>query len=58
MTLKDIFQLFSLNPNDFNKSVRVMIELISLLPILIPLTKIPNSKLSLRLLELSVKHVK
>ncbi|KAL7618681.1 hypothetical protein Lser_V15G04364 [Lactuca serriola] len=57
MILRDTTQLFSLNPNDFDESVRVMIEFISIHPIHVPLTKIPNPKFPLSLLELAFKRV-
>ena len=41
--LRDTTQLFSPNPLDYDEFVRVMIEFISHHPIIVPLTKTPNS---------------
>ena len=55
--LHDTTQLFSLDPMDYDESIRVMIELIYRHPIAIPLTKIHNPPIPLRLLHTAFDRI-
>ena len=56
--LRDTIQLFSLNPMDYDESIRVMIEFIAHHPISIPLTKVPETALPLHLLHTTFTRIK
>ena len=56
--LTDTTQLFSLDPNEYDESIRVMIEFTAQHPISEPLMKIPNPPIPLRLLLTAFEHIK
>lgn len=58
LILRKTIQLFSLVPLDYNESVRIMIQFISIHPIAIPLKKIPNPNFPLRLLHRAFVRIK
>lgn len=56
--LRDIAQLFSLKPHDYDESVRVMIKFITRHPIAVPLTKTLNPNFPLHLLHKASESIK
>ena len=56
--LRDITQLFSINPLDFDEPIRVMIEFLTNHPIFIPLTEILDPPLPLILLHTAFTRIK
>lgn len=56
--LRDTTHLFSLDPMDYDDSIRVMIEFISRHPISVPLTKIPDPPLPFRLLHTAFERIR
>lgn len=56
--LRDIAQLFSLKPHDYDESVRVMIKFITRHPIAVPLTKTLNPNFLLCLSHKTFKIIK
>ena len=50
--------MFSLGPNDYDESIRVMIEFIAHHPIFVPLMKVPDPPIPLSLLHLAFDHIK
>lgn len=56
--LRDTTQLLILDPIDYDESIRVMVYLISNHPISVPLKKIPNPPISLRLLHTVFERIK
>lgn len=56
--LRDTTQLFSLDPMDHDESIWVMIEFIAHHPISVPLTKILELPIPLRLLHISIDRIK
>ena len=55
--LMDTTQLFSLNLEDYDESVRVMIKFIMNHPIFVPLTKVPKPPLPLHLLHTAFTRI-
>ena len=56
--LRDTTQLLSLDPKDYDESIRFMIEFISRHPIIVPLMKISNPPIPLRLLHTAFDRIK
>lgn len=56
--LRDTTQLFSLDPNDYDESIRVKIDFIAHLLIVVPLTKIPDPPIPVHLHHTSYKCIK
>lgn len=56
--IRETSQLFSLDLNDYDESIRVMIEFIAHRPIVVPLTKIPDPPIPFSLLHTTFEPIK